>query len=910
MFILQRRSMKYSFTLVLLMISLITKAQSPLDTRLDDLYFGNLHQVLSLIEKQKQVKFDYDIARIEAIDVNERPMNEKLGSMMKRLCEANKLKFYVDKDNVIHLIDRWESQDNAVALAQKTYHGEPSRRNFSLSGKVVDVTSQEPLPFVSLSIRGTKLGSATNVDGFFTIHHVPADTCAVDVSYIGYKRQLLYLTPEMKLSSLKIDLMPDMVELQAVTIQGEKQELLEANNQAGLLKLSPRRLANLPNLGEKDILRSFQLMPGISAANENSSGLYVRGGTPDQALVQYDGFTVYNVEHLFGFFSAFNSNSIKDVQLYKSGFDARFGGRLSSVVEITGKEGDRKEFNMAADLSLMSANAFIEFPVGEKFSSIVAFRRSWQSPLYNKIFDQFTSESSEPEKSVTNSRFQRGGSTDISSYFYDLNTKLTWHPNASDAYAFSFYKGNDNLDNSVSPMGGGGGGGSGGPILIGIGDFTIENNDLTSWGNTGASLKWSHHYNNSLYSNMLLSYSNYYSQRDRTSSGSYTNEDDETISIRRGVIEENNLKDFSLKADFEYNLTSWFRFDFGAQGTFNDIDYTYKQNDTLTVIDRSSSGATLCGYIQSNIILDSARLRVTPGLRYNLFTPTSGHYFEPRINSSYQILPWLKLKASAGKYYQFARRVIREDILQGSRDFWVLSDNDKLPVSSSDQLAVGFSLENKDLLFDAEVYYKKLYNITEYSLRYTFNPKEVDYEESFYTGNGEVRGIDLLLQKKSGKFNGWIGYTLGQVVSRYPDFGDYDFYASNDVTHEFKIVGSYQWKNWVFGATWIYTTGRPYTAPEGGYQLTLLDGTTVDFINVSVKNGMRLPDYHRLDLSATYNFKISNTVPVSVGMSIFNVYNRANVWYKEYEIIENQIIETPVYFLGFTPNINLTIKMK
>ena len=438
----------------------------------------------------------------------------------------------------------------------------------------------------------------------------------------------------------------------------------------------------------------------------------------------------------------------------------------------------------------------------------------------------------------------------------------------------------------------------------------MENNDLTSWGNTGASLKWSHHYNSSLYSNMLLSYSNYYSQRDRTSSGSYTNEDDETVSIRRGVIEENNLKDFSLKADFEYNLTSWFRFDFGAQGTFNDIDYTYKQNDTLTVIDRSTSGATLCSYLQSNIILDSSRLRVTPGLRYNLFTPTSGSYFEPRINSSYQVLPWLKLKASAGKYYQFARRVIREDILQGSRDFWVLSDNDNLPVSSSDQVALGFSVENRDLLFDAEVYFKKLYNITEYSLRYTYNPKEVDYEESFYTGNGEVRGIDLLLQKKSGKFNGWIGYTLGQVVNRYPDFGNYDFYASNDVTHEFKLVGSYQMKNWVFGATWIYTTGRPYTAPEGGYQVTLLDGSTVDFINVSIKNGMRLPDYHRLDLSATYNFKISNSVPASVGMSIFNVYNRANVWYKEYEIVNNQIIETPVYFLGFTPNINITIRMK
>lgn len=191
-----------------------------------------------------------------------------------------------------------------------------------------------------------------------------------------------------------------------------------------------------------------------------------------------------------------------------------------------------------------------------------------------------------------------------------------------------------------------------------------------------------------------------------------------------------------------------------------------------------------------------------------------------------------------------------------------------------------------------------------------YSPQGTDFEENFYTGDGYVRGIDILLQKKTGKLNGWIGYTLGQVVSRFPDFGPYDCYASNDVTHEFKVVASYPWRNWVFGATWIYTTGRPYTAPEGGYQVTLLDGTTADFINVSVKNGMRLPDYHRLDLSATYNFKISGYAPASIGMSIFNVYNRPNVWYNEYEIVENQIIETPVYFLGFTPNINFTIKLK
>jgi hypothetical protein len=166
-----------------------------------------------------------------------------------------------------------------------------------------------------------------------------------------------------------------------------------------------------------------------------------------------------------------------------------------------------------------------------------------------------------------------------------------------------------------------------------------------------------------------------------------------------------------------------------------------------------------------------------------------------------------------------------------------------------------------------------------------------------------------LPRKKSGDLTGWLGYTLGQVTSNIPEFGNYDFYAANDVTHEFKAVASYKFRNWVFGASWIYATGRPYTSPEGGYQLNLLDGTTADYINVSVKNGNRLPDYHRLDLSATLNFKLGN-MPASIGGSLFNAYNQANVWYMEYEILDNSVLETPVYYLGLTPNITFSIKLK
>jgi ferric enterobactin receptor len=242
-----------------------------------------------------------------------------------------------------------------------------------------------------------------------------------------------------------------------------------------------------------------------------------------------------------------------------------------------------------------------------------------------------------------------------------------------------------------------------------------------------------------------------------------------------------------------------------------------------------------------------------------------------------------------------------------------------LPVASSKQYVAGFSLENTSWLFDAEAYYKTLDGLTEYSLRFTptglggggpgGGGGQVSYEENFFNGTGTARGIDLLLQKKHGRFNGWIGYTLGDTRQNYPVYGASDFYASNDVTHEFKIVGLYKWRNWDFSATWIYASGKPYTAPEGGYQITLLDGTTQDFLNVSAKNSYRLPDYHRFDVAATYNFRLGNA-PTTLGLSLFNLYNRANVWYKEFEIIDNQVIATDVNYLGITPNITLGIKLR
>jgi hypothetical protein len=886
------------FVFIFLLLIKVVGAQSILETKINGLYFSTLDVALDRISQQHNVVFQFDRTRAKGIRIEERPFNQPLSKFIGEICKENKLKYYVNAEGAICLIERWENPNLNKFEVQKTYTGKPEKYNFTLTGKVIDITTRETLPFVNLSVKGTSIGAATNVDGYFTLVNVPSDTVTIECTYIGYEKQTLFLNPTIPTKDLMVEMIISSQELKEVVVIGEKQDIMKTNEKTSMIKLTPIKLGTLPSMGEKDIFRAFQLMPGISAANENSSGLYVRGGTPDQTLVLYDGFTVYNVEHLFGFFSAFNPNAIKDVQLYKGGFDAKFGGRISSVVEITGKDGDRKDFNACADIGTLAVNSFFETPIGQKTSAIFSFRRSWKSPIYNKIFEQFNTEPDNPMPG----RFGQNENNSITSYFYDINAKVTYRPSEDELVSLSFYNGADDLDNSIEPSMGGGG--------MRISGFSMKSTDLTYWGNTGASIRWSKNWSNKFFTNGLGSYSNYFSKRDRSTGGSFIDPDGVSKSINRGIFENNNLLDYSTKIDCEYKRTHNHIIEFGAQTLYNSIDYTYSQNDTIAIIDRHTNGATLTGYLQDKMNFFNEKLLITNGLRYNYFANTSGNYFEPRAGASYQLTPKIKLKSSFGIYYQFAKRVIREDILQGSRDFWALADGNRLPVSSSTHYIFGFSYDTNNFLVDIEGYYKKLENLSEYSLRFDPKPGSVSYEESFLVGSGFARGIDFLLQKKHGNFTGWIGYTLGEVINKFDAYGNYYFYASNDVTHEFKVVNSYKWLNWDFSATWVFATGKPYTAPEGGYQLTLLDGTVRDYINVSVKNGLRLPDYHRLDIAASYKFILGPNSPAVVSFSVFNLYNRTNSWYNEYEIIDYQVIETPVKFLGITPNINLTIKFR
>lgn len=896
-------------TLVITMLVIVASvqnlyAQSIHEIKIKEHYWGTpLNKVLSDFQTKYGINIQYDSTLTLPYKFDDRGRFSFEGITVDRAFKAicrdiPALSYYIDENNIVFLEPSIEA-NKRQHLVNVKYKGEAVKTNTTISGIVKDIDSGETLPFASIAVRKTTNGTVTNIDGYFTLFDVPTDTTALDISYMGYQSATFFLNPEMDLSNVIVLLKPSSELLNEVVINGVREDLMQSGNKISVVKMSAKKIAKLPSVGEKDIFRSFQLLPGVSSSNEASSGLFVRGGTPDQNLILYDGFTVYHVDHLFGMFSAFNSNAIKDLQLHKGGFESQFGGRISSVMEIVGKDGNENDFNIGGDIGLLSVNGFAEIPIQENLTLFLAARRSWKSSIYNDLFEKFSSPTETvsvlPGPSKGNRTME---STSPSSYFYDLNAKLTYKPNNKDIISYSFFNGQDDLDNSSS-------------IDRTRGESVITGgvNDISKWGNWGMSSTWSRKWSNIFYTNTLVSMSNYFSERDLVNSRVITDANGEENEINRGSVEDNNLRDYTLKQDYEVKLGKSNQLEFGLQASHYIVDYDYLLNDTINIQNRHDKGTVASVFLQDRIKLFD-KITLVPGIRGSFYDVTGKTYLEPRLSLEYKLNNKIKLKSAWGHYYQFANRIIRNDISSGSRDFWVLADDNTVPISFAEHYILGASYETKGYLIDIEAYYKNLQGLSEYSLQFVPSFTNVNYDELFYEGTGVAKGIDFLLQKKFGKLNGWIGYTLGEVLYDFPIYGEDAFPANHDVTHEFTIVSMYKYKKWTFAATFIYATGKPYTEPIGGYTITLLDGSTEDFLNIGPRNSVRYPDYHRLDLSATTDFKMGDFGIGSLSFSIFNAYNRNNIWYKQFEVEEGELIETDVTLLGITPSVTLSFKLK
>lgn len=812
-----------------------------------------------------------------------------------------------------------------VCLTVMCGAGSAWAQTFTLSGTVRDASSQETLPNATVMIKGTDRGAATNADGYFVLVNVPGDSLVLRVTYLGYVPREIAVEPRTQNGPLDVLLEVFTPEMEEVMVTAERYQIVKMAESVSQITISPKDLAVLPSVGEVDIFRSLQLLPGISGTNEGSSGLFVRGGTPDQNLVILDGMTVYHVDHFFGFFSAFNADAIKDVQVYKGGFSASYGGRTSSVIDLSGKTGDVNNYRLGAGLNLLSGNMVAEVPLGGKGAFLLSARRSYtdvlQTGLYNSIYETLTG-GEETDETTTQPAGGPGGggfggrggalgggfrnaqlaTVQPDFYFYDLNAKLTLLPTKQDVVAVSFYNGQDHLDKSRFQQ-----------RLVGPQDNqnTLINNDLedlTDWGNIGVSGKWSRQWHPRFYSNALVAYSQYFSEYNRNTFIERVDTNTDTTAFTRstGSLEDNKVEDFSFRLDNEWQAAPQHKINFGLQATRSDVTFDFVRDDTLTILNRDQQATQLALYAE-DVWQVRPRVSITAGLRTIYYDQTEETYIEPRLAFSLGLTDRIKLKGAYGQFNQFVSRIVNENVTEGARDFWLLADGEGVQVEGSTHYILGASYETPTWLFDTEAYYKDLEGLSEFSLRFQRNRNGEAVNQLFFGGTGVSKGMEFLVQKKNGTHTGWLSYTLAQVEHTFVDLNDgVAFPALHDQRHELKAVYALNLGDWQFSSTWTYGSGKPYTAPASEYTLTLLDGAQQSYIHVSDKNSERLPAYHRLDAAIHYKTSIGQS-KLDLGFSVFNLYNRVNVWYKEFDLSESPMVTTDVTFLGITPNLSIRV---
>ena len=781
-----------------------------------------------------------------------------------------------------------------------------------IHGVVKDSQSGERLPNAMLLIKGTTIGTKTNLEGYFVLARVPDSVFTLQARYVGYEVLELKIDPKNEADNVVLELRQQDIILQGVTVVAQEATILRTEGETSLSTISPRQLATLPSAGQPDIFRSMQLLPGISGTNDRSSGLYVRGGTPDQNLVLFDGMTVYHVDHFFGFFSAFNPDAVKDVQFYKGGFPAQYGGRLSSVVDMIGKSGDPDNLHIGAGLNLLSANAIAEIPVFENGTFLIAARRSYSEVIstgaYQSLYN-FLTGSSTSSAGPRGLGGPRGGSFGAFStqqtptpMFYDLDAKLTYTLSPDDIVSASFYSSLDDLNKSQQA----------GSQQFTNSTFQINlpsQTDDTRQGNLGASAKWFHQWSSGLFSNAVLATAKYTSAYHFEIDRINPNRNSQNA---QSTNEDNGINDNSFRLDNVWNANEGHEISFGTQISQMKATYTLAattvfnqtQSNLLDLNQQATEGA-LYAQDKWKVFLP---LVVTFGVRATNYSLTHQTFLEPRLSWQYTLTENVSLKGAYGKYHQFTNRIINEDLTQGSRDFWVLAQ-DKLQPGEADHYIIGGTYEDRDLVFDVEAYHKGLNNLVEFSQRFR---RTADDVYRFFSGSGTAQGVEVLLQKKQGSLSGWISYTFGKAENTFAEYNNGNpFPAEQDQKHELKLVGNLTLgSGWTISSDFIFGSGTPYTAPISQYTLTTLDNSSFQYTHVSDKNAFRLPYYQRLDLSISKRFGDEHSSHWIIGASAFNLLNHKNIAYYQYDLNSDPIHITEVTGLGLTPTIFVQVDIR
>jgi ferric enterobactin receptor len=510
-------------------------------------------------------------------------------------------------------------------------------------------------------------------------------------------------------------------------------------------------------------------------------------------------------------------------------------------------------------------------------------------------------------------RFASTLNSEPKSNFNDLNVRFDMHPSSRDQVAFSLYSGDDGVDNSrelqlpttflerLASRG-----------ITFDGGFKIT--DIRDYGNLGASANWNHRWSERLKTTASVSRSTYDTLTDRSSN----------VGGRQGSTGEfNNIEDWTVRIDTPIQFSPAQELTLGFQRTTNQVRYGLQNAQGAPTgsfagqpavplssrLNRDTSGDLTSLYAQHRLL--TGRVIATPGVRVTHFSETGDTALEPRLSGTFLATSALRLKGAWGVYHQYVSRLVREDVLQGNRDFWALADGSTIPVSSSVNASAGATYETNRFLTDVEVFSRDMRDISQLAPRVTGSSGGIDLSQFFYRGTGKAHGLEVLAQRKVGRHTGWASYTLSRVTYDFPDLGA-PFVADHDRTHELKLVDTLQFSRWTLSGTWIFSTGTPYTEPIGTTAIPIespLGSLTVERIDVDDKNAARLPNYHRLDAAANYAWPLgAGRRKATIGVSVFNAYNRQNVWYKEFTVVEGEIVENNINLMSLTLNAFFTVK--
>lgn len=735
-----------------------------------------------------------------------------------------------------------------------------AQQKVTLSGYVKDKQTGEGMIASTVLVKELGVGATTNEYGFYSISIEPG-TYTIVYRFIGYETfsETIDLSKDI---TKNVELGPSETMLETVEITAEKKDENITSVEMSVEKLDIKQVKKIPQLlGEADIIRTIQLLPGVSTVGEGATGFNVRGGNIDQNLILLDESPIFSSSHLFGFFSVFNADAIKDVKLYKGGIPAKYGGRLSSVLDIRQKDGNSKQFGATGGVGLLFSRLTLEGPiVKDKISFIASGRRSY----FDLFFPLFNNEA------IQNSAL----------YFYDLNGKINWTINDNNRVFISAYSGNDVFDLN--------------------GEFA------TRWGNQTVTARWNHLFTEKLFSNFTLLYSDYKYQ----------------LGVPEGTFAfdwQARIENYQFKADFSYFPNPNNKIEFGWQSVYfkfspgkveslegNDFDFSF----TVPSIPALETAVYL-----SNEQKIGTRLTLSYGLRYSAFAQlgegtvfeypngqpidpedpgtviapidstiySAGdivelfHGAEPRFSVNYQLNEVSSVKASYNRMRQYIH-LISNTTAATPVDIYMPAGR-YIPAAISDQIAVGYfrNFFNNEYESSIELYYKWMNDIVDYKDNAELLLNET-LETEVLAGDGRAYGAEFQFKRKRGKLTGWVSYTLSRAEQQVDLVNQGDWYRSNwDKLHDVSVVLSYDFNEaWNVSSNFAYMTGRPFTAPDARFQY----GQIITPV-YSERNGDRMPDYHRLDLSATYTFKVEmeNREPeLSLAFGVYNAYARKNAY--------------------------------